>query len=176
MSISGILTHVLRSEYGTFSLASGHKSRGIYLNLKTNFEHFGKEFGHFISILGLFGTFSIFLNRMDRKKHIYIQLFWFYTLFFAWRSNLDPDNDLYYGVLQRFYLQNSIILILFACQAMKAITDGIQSYFQWSALPDGPNSSFVILVIGLSYALRRLPQNDYSSNTQGEKLSIYHYN
>lgn len=116
-TIEGILTHVLRSEYGTFSLASGHSSQSIARNLASNFGFIGREFGWPTLIAAIASLGFVHRRNFRQRSSIFafIWLFGFYTLFFAWRSNLDPTNNLFYGVVQRFYLQNSIIVVYLAC-------------------------------------------------------------
>ena len=153
-TIEGILTHVLRSEYGTFSLASGHSSQSITKNLVSNFGFFAREFG-WPTLISAFVSLAFIYRRNFRQTSSilpFIWLFAFYTLFFAWRSNLDPTNNLYYGVVQRFYLQNSIIVVYLACLTLNELLNlcKVQRTTEISA-------AACVIIIALRYQ-----RNDYS--------------
>ena len=95
-------------------------------------EHFINEYGIFTTGMAFIGNGIILLSRKERRRNvIFVQLFWFYTLFFAWRSNLDPENELYHGVIQRFFLQNSIILVLIASVAYKMLIFYVANLFPY---------------------------------------------
>ncbi|CAD5122493.1 DgyrCDS10916 [Dimorphilus gyrociliatus] len=42
-----------------------------------------------------------------------------YQIFFSWRANLDVENDLYLGVIERFYMQTDIGVIIFVATGYK---------------------------------------------------------
>ena len=67
-SIQGILTHVLRSEYGTFSLASGSEGKSLDIMLIHNLIQLKNDFGFFGLVAGLIGFI------MARVAHLEIEI------------------------------------------------------------------------------------------------------
>uniref|UniRef100_A0A4W4ELF4 Transmembrane protein 260 n=1 Tax=Electrophorus electricus TaxID=8005 RepID=A0A4W4ELF4_ELEEL len=91
-TLAGLLTHLLRAEYGTFSLA---KSEAVVLG--------------FVSRLKTSQPFCCCLCSTHRRR---CSLVWLiavmvslYSVFFAWRANLDIETPLLLGVVERFWLQ-----------------------------------------------------------------------
>uniref|UniRef100_A0A3Q2XER4 Transmembrane protein 260 n=1 Tax=Hippocampus comes TaxID=109280 RepID=A0A3Q2XER4_HIPCM len=98
-TISGLLTHLLRAEYGTFSLVRSHSC-----TRKLNLAH----------IMG--GTLFLFsCSSMYRSMSwLLISMLLLYSLFFAWRANLDISRPLLLGVVERFWIQGDAILCVLA--------------------------------------------------------------
>uniref|UniRef100_A0A8D2MCV1 Transmembrane protein 260 n=1 Tax=Zonotrichia albicollis TaxID=44394 RepID=A0A8D2MCV1_ZONAL len=96
-TFQGFLTHFLREEYGTFNLAKSET---------------GSSMGEML----LSDTF--FCNRKKQQKSPVIWLFTgmlcLYSLFFAWRANLDVTKPLFLGVVERFWLQSSAVVAVLA--------------------------------------------------------------
>ena len=96
-----------------------------------------------------------------QRTHIwtFVSVFWFYTLFFAWRSNLDPSNQLYYGVVQRFYLQNSIIIIYLASLTLNEI-------LTFSKMPESTNiaTALAFILIAIRYKKNNYSNFDFVQN------------
>ena len=136
----GLVTHVLRKEYGTFDLISGFERsytgilRGLLLYLTTTSAHsLHLAFPCVAGVLahcvrsggrGQAAARSTSRSRADPAaqpggagEHTSLQvsrvvLFaWAgYVAFFHWRSNLPLDHALYRGVLKRFYMQPNLLL------------------------------------------------------------------
>uniref|UniRef100_A0AAQ4RG88 Transmembrane protein 260 n=1 Tax=Gasterosteus aculeatus aculeatus TaxID=481459 RepID=A0AAQ4RG88_GASAC len=85
-TLSGLLTHLLRAEYGTFSLAKTESPVNLTSMLKTC-----------RSVSGLFAAMLLV-----------------YSLFFAWRANLDISRPLLLGVVERFWLQSDAAVCVLA--------------------------------------------------------------
>ncbi|XP_031218947.1 transmembrane protein 260 isoform X2 [Mastomys coucha] len=87
-TLRGFLTHFLREEYGTFSLAKS-------------------EVGSSVSTV-----------LLDRRKSSVVWLFTgmlcVYSLFFAWRANLDISKPLFMGVVERFWMQSNAVVAVLA--------------------------------------------------------------
>ena len=167
-TIDGILTHVLRSEYGTFSLASGHSQQLVTSNLMWNFHFFVNEFGWSTLIAALASILFMFKSATFRQRSNivpFVSLFCFYTLFFAWRSNLDPTNMLYYGVVQRFYLQNSIIVVYLASLSLNEALKLLN--LKTSAI-------HVATVVSVTLIATRYKANNFSSLDIVQNFGHYH--
>ena len=66
---------------------------------------------------------------------------------------MDPSNQLYYGVVQRFYLQNSIIIIYLASLTLNEI-------LTFSKIPKSTEIATALAFILIAI---RYKQNNYSS-------------
>ncbi|XP_057714876.1 transmembrane protein 260 isoform X2 [Corythoichthys intestinalis] len=85
-TVSGLLTHLLRIEYGTFSLAKTESSVNMTLLLKT----------------------------CRSMSWLLTSMLLIYSMFFAWRANLDISRPLLLGVVERFWIQSDAIVCLLA--------------------------------------------------------------
>ena len=79
---------MLRAEYGTFSLAAGHKAKSLTLMLLHNLMQFKEEFGAVIVIIGFLGMVITFCSPHVKSGRLVCYLFVIYTFFFNWRCNL----------------------------------------------------------------------------------------
>ncbi|CAL8286647.1 unnamed protein product [Lota lota] len=116
-TLSGLLTHLLRTEYGTFSLVHDHSIRVLY-----NLEVFNMEMLKLDS-MNAQNTFiqlycrHYFVDHAIRKLPLcwlFIAMQLLYSLFFAWRANLDISKPLMLGVVERFWLQSDTLMCLLA--------------------------------------------------------------
>uniref|UniRef100_A0A7N6BQM1 Transmembrane protein 260 n=1 Tax=Anabas testudineus TaxID=64144 RepID=A0A7N6BQM1_ANATE len=97
-TLSGLLTHLLRTEYGTFSLVCHILENVInlkYLNIKKPINLPCPRTCRSVSWLL---TFMLVI----------------YSLFFAWRANLDISRPLLLGVVERFWLQSDAAVCVLA--------------------------------------------------------------
>uniref|UniRef100_A0A8C7A461 Transmembrane protein 260 n=1 Tax=Nothoprocta perdicaria TaxID=30464 RepID=A0A8C7A461_NOTPE len=106
-TLQGFLTHFLREEYGTFSLVNtGHFLTDFLLKLCCSRT--------FLSI----GNLLLFFYRTERQNLPVIWLFTgmlcVYSLFFAWRANLDITKPLFMGVVERFWMQSNAVVAVLA--------------------------------------------------------------
>uniref|UniRef100_A0A8C3TAI3 Transmembrane protein 260 n=1 Tax=Chelydra serpentina TaxID=8475 RepID=A0A8C3TAI3_CHESE len=78
-TFQGFLTHFLREEYGTFSLANS-------------------------------------LAKQEKSSMIWLftGMLCIYSLFFAWRANLDITKPLFMGVVERFWMQSNAVMAVLA--------------------------------------------------------------
>ncbi|XP_054423489.1 protein O-mannosyl-transferase TMEM260 isoform X2 [Pteronotus mesoamericanus] len=87
-TLLGFLTHFLREEYGTFNLAKS-------------------EIGSSMS--------KILLDRQNPSLvWLFTGMFCIYSLFFAWRANLDISKPLFMGVVERFWMQSNAVVAILA--------------------------------------------------------------
>ncbi|XP_042538479.1 transmembrane protein 260 isoform X2 [Dipodomys spectabilis] len=94
-TLRGFLTHFLREEYGTFSLAKS-------------------EIGSSIS--------TILLDRQTPSLvRLFTAMFCIYSLFFAWRANLDISKPLFMGVVERFWMQSNAVVAVLAGVGLSAL-------------------------------------------------------
>uniref|UniRef100_A0A287AWD7 Transmembrane protein 260 n=2 Tax=Sus scrofa TaxID=9823 RepID=A0A287AWD7_PIG len=112
-TLLGFLTHFLREEYGTFSLAKS-------------------EIGSSMS--------EILLDRQNPPlAWLFTGMFCIYSLFFAWRANLDISKPLFMGVVERFWMQSNAVVAVLAGIGLAALvsesnrvlnTNGLQ-FLEW---------------------------------------------
>ncbi|XP_059998120.1 protein O-mannosyl-transferase TMEM260 isoform X3 [Lagenorhynchus albirostris] len=103
-TLPGFLTHFLREEYGTFNLAKseiGSSMSEILLSQVTNMR---TQLSFNIQALAVWA--NICLVRKDRQNSslvwLFTGMFCIYSLFFAWRANLDISKPLFMGVMMTY--------------------------------------------------------------------------
>ncbi|KAK2878589.1 hypothetical protein Q8A67_019380 [Cirrhinus molitorella] len=105
-SLHGLLTHLLRAEYGTFSLAKTDENLNLPKMLWAQWNHCVNDLSTPVLALALLG---ILLSLWNRLRCVFI--WWIvtmvsvYSVFFAWRANLNIEKPLLLGVVERFWLQ-----------------------------------------------------------------------
>ncbi|XP_035530685.1 transmembrane protein 260 [Morone saxatilis] len=114
-TLSGLLTHLLRAEYGTFSLAKTESAVNLKTMLKAQMDHCLADLS--LPVLVLAGT-GLFLSTWDRTcrsvSWLLTAMLVVYSLFFAWRANLDISKPLLLGVVERFWLQSDAAVCVLA--------------------------------------------------------------
>ncbi|KAK2826096.1 hypothetical protein Q5P01_020310 [Channa striata] len=113
--ISGLLTHLLRAEYGTFSLAKTESSVNMTTVLEAQMDHCLADLS--LPVLLLAGV-GLLLSSLDRTccsvSWLLTVMLVVYSLFFAWRANLDVSRPLLLGVVERFWLQSDAAVCVLA--------------------------------------------------------------
>ncbi|XP_023371635.1 transmembrane protein 260 isoform X2 [Otolemur garnettii] len=108
-TLLGFLTHFLREEYGTFNLAKS-------------------EIGSSMS--------KLLLNKQNPSLiWLFTGMFCIYSLFFAWRANLDISNPLFMGVVERFWMQSNAVVAVLAGVGLAALVSESGRVLNSSALP-----------------------------------------
>ncbi|XP_031702848.1 transmembrane protein 260 isoform X1 [Anarrhichthys ocellatus] len=114
-TLSGLLTHLLRAEYGTFSLAKTESSVNLTSMIKAQLDHCLEDLS--IPALVLAGI-GLLLSSWDRAfrsvSWLFAAMLVVYSLFFAWRANLDISRPLLLGVVERFWLQSDAAVCVLA--------------------------------------------------------------
>ncbi|XP_037397801.1 transmembrane protein 260 isoform X2 [Pygocentrus nattereri] len=114
-SLGGLITHLLRAEYGTFSLvhilhltdeakSEGKVNMGKMLQAQLN--HCVADLSAPVLLLAVIGL----LHASLKRRHcafvlLFAAMVSLYSVFFAWRANLDIEKPLLLGVVERFWLQ-----------------------------------------------------------------------
>lgn len=111
----GFKTHFLRSEYGTFQLASGHKD---YDNFLFSIGKYATDTLDQFLIVGVVPiVFALFIIFRDWKKQsqflktMVISAI-FYLLVFHVLANMDLSNRLFYDIQSRFWMAPNIVASL----------------------------------------------------------------
>ncbi|XP_058254326.1 transmembrane protein 260 [Hemibagrus wyckioides] len=105
-TLSGLLTHLLRAEYGTFSLAKSEGKVKLMKMLHAQCNHCVDDLSVPVLVLAVLALLHALCNRRWRVFVCLIAVMASaYSVFFAWRANLDIENPLLFGVVERFWLQ-----------------------------------------------------------------------
>ncbi|XP_075805318.1 protein O-mannosyl-transferase TMEM260 isoform X2 [Microtus pennsylvanicus] len=115
-TLRGFLTHFLREEYGTFSLAKSEIGSSVSTILLSQIINMKSELSFNIQALAVWA--NICLTRKSRRQSSLVWLFTgmlcIYSLFFAWRANLDISKPLFMGVVERFWMQSNAVVAVLA--------------------------------------------------------------
>ncbi|XP_053365559.1 transmembrane protein 260 isoform X3 [Clarias gariepinus] len=104
-TLSGLLTHLLRAEYGTFSLAKSEGKVNLMKMLQAQFNHCVADLSVPVLVLAALAMLQALWNRCRAVVCLIAIMVSVYSVFFAWRANLDIENPLLLGVVERFWLQ-----------------------------------------------------------------------
>ncbi|XP_063804045.1 protein O-mannosyl-transferase TMEM260 isoform X2 [Pseudophryne corroboree] len=115
-TFQGFLTHLLREEYGTFSLAKSEMGSGMKDILLFQINHMWAEVTPLAPGLALLAVILCCKKRGSNVSTVclYTTMLLFYSLFFAWRANLDIHKPLFLGVVERFWMQSNIVICVLA--------------------------------------------------------------
>ncbi|XP_039994074.1 transmembrane protein 260 isoform X2 [Xiphias gladius] len=114
-TLSGLLTHLLRAEYGTFSLAKTESSVNLTTMLQAQMDHCLADLSLPVLVLAGIGLLLSAWDRTCRSvSWLLTAMLVVYSLFFAWRANLDINRPLMLGVVERFWLQSDAAVCVLA--------------------------------------------------------------
>jgi hypothetical protein len=120
-SIGGLLAHVLRRDYGTFSMGrldaeQGFVGQGTFL--PTLWHMLGHAFSRLLwlgPVLAMVGLYLGVRSRETRKSAtILLFVLCFYVLTFCALSNLSTAQPVYLSVLGRFCIESDLLLAIAA--------------------------------------------------------------
>ncbi|NWW33826.1 TM260 protein, partial [Panurus biarmicus] len=116
-TFQGFLTHFLREEYGTFNLAKSETGSSMGEMLLFQLAQMKSELSLPVLALALVACVSTALLKKQKKSPViwlFTGMLCLYSLFFAWRANLDITKPLFLGVVERFWLQSSAVVAVLA--------------------------------------------------------------
>ncbi|KAM5273275.1 protein O-mannosyl-transferase TMEM260 [Ctenodactylus gundi] len=157
-TLRGFLTHFLREEYGTFSLAKSEIGSSMSKVLLSQVTKMRTELSFNIQALAVWA--NICVARKDRQNPalvwLFTGMFCIYSLFFAWRANLDIEKPLFMGVVERFWMQsNAVVAVLagiglaaLASETSRVLKSSRLQYLEWFSA-----ALFVIYQIYSSYSI-----------------------
>ncbi|NXN50431.1 TM260 protein, partial [Rynchops niger] len=123
-TFQGFLTHFLREEYGTFNLAKSETGSSMREMLVFQLTQMKSEFSLPVLALALMACVSTALPIKQQKSPViwlFAGMLCLYSLFFAWRANLDITKPLFLGVVERFWLQSSAVVAVLAGLGLAAL-------------------------------------------------------
>ncbi|XP_032548127.1 transmembrane protein 260 isoform X1 [Chiroxiphia lanceolata] len=124
-TLQGFLTHFLREEYGTFNLAKSETGSSMREMLLFQLAQMKSELSLPVLALALVACVSTALLTRQQKSAViwlFTGMLCLYSLFFAWRANLDVTKPLFLGVVERFWLQSSAVVAVLAGLGLAALT------------------------------------------------------
>ncbi|NXY87301.1 TM260 protein, partial [Alcedo cyanopectus] len=116
-TFQGFLTHFLREEYGTFNLAKSETGSSMREMLVFQLAQMKSELSLPVLALALVACVGTALPTKQQKSPViwlFAGMLCLYSLFFAWRANLDITKPLFLGVVERFWLQSSAVVAVLA--------------------------------------------------------------
>ncbi|XP_054652973.1 transmembrane protein 260 isoform X2 [Dunckerocampus dactyliophorus] len=126
-TMSGLLTHLLRAEYGTFSLAKTNSSANLTTMILAQLDHYLADLSLPVVVLAGIGIFLSARNRMCRSlSWLLTSMLFVYSLFFGWRANLDISRPLLLGVVERFWIQGDAVLCVLAGLGCSLTLSGLE--------------------------------------------------
>ncbi|NXN98546.1 TM260 protein, partial [Rhinopomastus cyanomelas] len=134
-SFQGFLTHFLREEYGTFNLAKSETGSSMKEMLVFQLAQMKSELSLPVFALALVACVSTALPAKQQKSPViwlFAGMLCFYSLFFAWRANLDITKPLFLGVVERFWLQSSAVVAVLAGLGLATLASVGSSMFKGS--------------------------------------------
>uniref|UniRef100_A0A8C5TIF0 Transmembrane protein 260 n=1 Tax=Malurus cyaneus samueli TaxID=2593467 RepID=A0A8C5TIF0_9PASS len=135
-TFQGFLTHFLREEYGTFNLVN----RGHFPELLPFHFHNGRN-GSVVALAVLGNVWAWKKQQKSPVIWLFTGMLCLYSLFFAWRANLDITKPLFLGVVERFWLQSSAVVAVLAGLGLATLAN-----LGRSAVPEGTR-----LLLGLEW-------------------------
>ncbi|KAM4013903.1 protein O-mannosyl-transferase TMEM260 isoform 2-T2 [Anomaloglossus baeobatrachus] len=128
-TIQGLLTHLLREEYGTFSLAKSEAGSSMGDTFMFQIIHMFTEITPVASGLALLSLVLCFTNRGSTASivSLFTTMFLGYSLFFSWRANLDITKPLFLGVVERFWMQSNIVVCSLAGHGLALLMGSIRT-------------------------------------------------
>ncbi|XP_075359980.1 protein O-mannosyl-transferase TMEM260 isoform X2 [Mycteria americana] len=123
-TFQGFLTHFLREEYGTFNLAKSETGSGMREMLVFQLAQMKSELSLPVLALALVACVSTALPTKQQKSPViwlFAGMLCLYSLFFAWRANLDITKPLFLGVVERFWLQSNAAVAVLAGLGLAAL-------------------------------------------------------
>nr|XP_033807984.1 transmembrane protein 260 isoform X2 [Geotrypetes seraphini] len=116
-TFQGFLTHLLRKEYGTFNLALSEIGSGTTQMLIFQLTSMNTELTVLAPVFVVMALIQCII-KSEKLKYSVVWLFTvmlvIYSLFFAWRANLDITNPIFIGVVERFWMQSNAVISVLA--------------------------------------------------------------
>jgi len=138
-SIESLVAHVLRRDYGTFSMGRPTSDQ-VFVTQGTFFPTLWHMLGHaFPRLLWIgpgFALAGLYLGMKSRATRtataVVSFVFCFYVLTFCGLSNLSTDRPLYLSILGRFCVESDLLLALAAGIGFAALLRRLDTVSRWS--------------------------------------------
>ncbi|XP_053331401.1 transmembrane protein 260 [Spea bombifrons] len=150
-TIQGFFTHLLREEYGTFSLAKSETGPNMAEMLIFQINHMATEISLLAQGLAILALLLCFVSSDSSVSVVclFTKMLLCYSLFFAWRANLDITKPLFLGVVERFWMQSNIVVCVLAGLGLSLLTGSLKTKTNYSQLVHYLEWIFTIAVTAL---------------------------
>ncbi|XP_072882733.1 protein O-mannosyl-transferase TMEM260 isoform X1 [Hemitrygon akajei] len=166
-TLRGFSTHLLREEYGTFSLAKYEVSSGLLHVWSYQMMQIKSELTAFGAALALVAIPLQGLKRSSPQSSVlwlFTVMLCSYSLFFSWRANLDITKPLFVGVVERFWLQSNLVVCVLAGCGLASVCSLLQrilgSHSLWHWAEWLPPILLIVFQIHLNYRICDKSNND----------------
>ncbi|XP_061468459.1 protein O-mannosyl-transferase TMEM260 isoform X3 [Rhineura floridana] len=116
-TLKGFMSHLLREEYGTFSLVNSENGSSMTDVLLFQVTHMKTELSPIVQALAIAACLAAAARPKVEKSHLvwlFTSMLFAYSFFFAWRANLDISKPLFKGVVERFWMQSNAVVAVLA--------------------------------------------------------------
>ncbi|XP_029422527.1 transmembrane protein 260 isoform X2 [Nannospalax galili] len=122
-TLRGFLTHFLREEYGTFSLAKSEIGSSMSEILLSQITNMKTELSFNIQALAIWANICLVIRDKQHSSLVWLftGMVCVYSFFFAWRANLDISKPLFMGVVERFWMQSNAVVAVLAGVGLAAL-------------------------------------------------------
>ncbi|ESO06663.1 hypothetical protein HELRODRAFT_106256 [Helobdella robusta] len=174
-SLAGFFTHLFRVEYGTFDLGKGGIGSGFQTAIRMYFHHLQSrmcELCPWLALIGLVTSVSWYLIDKCKSLILVCLMTTTYLGFFCVRANLDLNNALLLGVVERFWMQSDIGLVLLACVGYHtAIRLVVEKFLGTSKVP----MTSVFTTMGSIILIALQLQNNYSKCNNSNNFVVHNF-
>ncbi|KAI8785239.1 transmembrane protein 260 [Biomphalaria glabrata] len=163
-TLEGFLIHLLRVEYGTWDLLKDHIGQGFLTGIIAYINHITADLSLFVLLLAVLSLISIYSRYKVNKSNVLVVLMLsllLYVVFFCWRANLDLSNPLFYKVVERFWIQSDLILVILASVSFADVCRFISAKLNVSQLS---LESILVWPLVISYIVQGWAWSDQSNN------------
>lgn len=171
-SVAGFLKHLLRQEYGTWDLLRDHSGQGFIYGLQSYLAHTTSDLNILVSslaALSMWITYHRYKSSGSTVLLVFTAMLIGYIAFFCWRANLDITNPLFFKVVERFWIQSDLVLVVLAAVTFADVC----RLFSHRLNLQGFGLDYLLLVPLLAWQFHsNLPQCDNSSNTVVRDFSL----
>uniref|UniRef100_A0A6J0UBY9 Protein O-mannosyl-transferase TMEM260 isoform X1 n=1 Tax=Pogona vitticeps TaxID=103695 RepID=A0A6J0UBY9_9SAUR len=139
-NLKGFMTHLLREEYGTFNLAKSENGSSMAETLLFQVSQMKMELSPVVQALAVMACFCASARLKMEKAHLvwlFTSMLLTYSLFFAWRANLDITKPLFKGVVERFWMQSNAVVAVLAGLGFASLFSLAESFAENTRLVHG---------------------------------------
>eukprot|EP00039_Didymoeca_costata_P011170 m.155089 g.155089 ORF g.155089 m.155089 type:complete len:707 (-) comp15087_c0_seq2:60-2180(-) len=172
-NIRGFFKHLLREEYGTFSLAKGGRETASFtLAMSTHANAVSKETFYLGWPLFALGTvLQLPSKQAETCKRVLLAMLVFYMVFFNWRANLDLGNPLLAGVHERFWMQPNMLVALLGGLGFWHVTRKLTKGAKKKDAQDSSSTNLFPLAIAVLLLSAQIAAN-YNERDESQNIHI----
>ncbi|XP_059176469.1 transmembrane protein 260-like isoform X2 [Physella acuta] len=161
-TVQGFLRHFFRTEYGTWDLLKDHTGQGFTAGLIAYINHLLSDVSLWVFLLAVCSLVSVYSRyKKQSTPMLFALMLLIYVMFFCWRANLDISNPLFYKVVERFWIQSDLLVVILASLALADIWSYLSSKLNY--LPSNLDVAVVLPLIA-SHVYFGWPVCDQSGN------------